>query len=57
MAWILLVSVFCVSGVVSDKKFARVTVSTFVRIFWGLDALGGRKLHIHTHGTTTVTIL
>ena len=50
------------------KSFFRVTVNTYVPIFRGLDAHGGRKLrtdththtHIHTHtdnyGTTTVTL-
>ena len=33
------------------KRFFRVTVNTYVPIFWGLDAHGGRKLrtYIHTH--------
>ena len=36
----------------------RVAVNTYVPIFWGLDARGGRKLtNTHTHGTTTVTII
>ena len=54
------------------KSFFRVAVSTYVPIFRGLDARGGRKTrtqknthvrtharthaHIHTHGTTTVTL-
>ena len=44
------------------KSFFRVAVNTYVPIFRGLDARGGRKLrtdthtHTHTHGTTTVTL-
>ena len=40
------------------KSFSRVAVNTYVPIFWGLDAHGGRKLrtHTHTYGTTTVTL-
>ena len=48
------------------KSFFHVAVNTYVPIFWGLDACGGRKLqtdtnththtHTHTHGTTTVTL-
>ena len=44
------------------KRFFRVAVNTYVPIFWGLDARGGRKqrtdtyTHTHTHGTTTVTL-
>ena len=41
-------------------KFFRIAVNTYVPIFRGLDARGGRKLrtdtHTHTHGTTTVTL-
>ena len=44
------------------KSFFRVEVNTYVPIFRGLNARGGRKLqtdthiHTHTHGTTTVTL-
>ena len=48
------------------KSFSRVAVNTYVPIFRGLDARGGRKLrtdththihtHTHTHRTTTVTL-
>ena len=44
------------------KSFSRVAVNTYVPIFRGLDARGGRKIrtdthtHTHTHGTTTVTL-
>ena len=42
-------------------NFFRVAVNTYVPIFRGLDAHGGRKLrtdtHTHTHGTTTVTLV
>ena len=48
------------------KSFFRVAVNTYVPIFRGLDARGGRKLrtdthththtHSQTHGTTTVTL-
>ena len=44
------------------KSCFCVTVNTYIPIFRGLDACGGRKLqtdihtHIHTHGTTTVTL-
>ena len=44
------------------KSFFRVAVNTYVPIFRGLDARGGRKLrtdthtHTQTHGTTTVTL-
>ena len=40
------------------KRFFRVAVNTYVPLFRGLDARGGRKLltHIHTYGTTTVTL-
>ena len=44
-------------------NFFHVAVNTYVPIFRGLDARGGRKLrtdtHIytHTHGTTTVTLV
>ena len=35
-------------------------MNTYIPIFRGLDAHGGRKLrtdiHAHTHGTTTVTL-
>ena len=42
------------------KSFYRVTVNTYVPIFQGLDARGGRKLqtdihtHIHTHTYTHI---
>ena len=48
------------------KSFSRVAVNTYVPIFRGLDARGGRKLrtdthtrthtHPHTHGTTAVAL-
>ena len=40
------------------KSFSRVAVNTYVPIFLGLDARGGRKLRTdtHTHGTTIVTL-
>ena len=40
------------------KSFFCAAVSTYVPIFRGLDARGGRKLRTdtHTHGTTTVTL-
>ena len=44
------------------KSVFRVAVNTYVPIFRGLDARGGRKLnrhthtHTHTHRTTTVTL-
>ena len=40
------------------KRFFRVTMNTYVPIFRGLDAHGGRKLRTptHIHGTTTVTL-
>ena len=40
-------------------KVFRVVVNTYVPIFRGLDAHGGRKLRTdtHTHGTTTVISL
>ena len=42
------------------KRFFRVAVNTYIPIFRGLDARGGRKLrtdtHTHTHGTPTVTL-
>ena len=31
------------------KSFFCVTVNTYVPIFWGLDAYGGRKLRTDTH--------
>ena len=40
------------------KSCIRVAVNTYVPIFRGLDARRGRTTnrHIHTHGTTTVTL-
>ena len=46
------------------KRVFRAAVNTYVPIFRGLDARGGRKLrkhththtHTHTHETTTVTL-
>ena len=48
------------------KRFFRVALNTYIPIFRGLDARGGRKLRTdthththtrtHTHGTTTVTV-
>ena len=34
------------------KRVFRVSVNTYVPIFWGLDARGGRKLRIDTHTNT-----
>ena len=41
------------------KRVFCVTMNTYVPIFRGLDAHGGRKLRTdpHTRGTTTVTII
>ena len=41
------------------RRFARIAVNTYVPIFRGLDAGGGRKLrtHTHTHGTTKTRII
>ena len=37
-------------------KFFCVVMNTYVPIFKGLDARGGRKLQTDTQGTTTVTL-
>ena len=34
------------------KSFSRVAVNTYIPIFWGLDARGGRKLRTDTHTYT-----
>ena len=41
------------------KRFFRVAVNTYVPIFRGLDACGGRKLrtHTHTHRTTKTRLI
>ena len=41
------------------RSFSRIAVNTYVPIFWGLDARGGRKLqtHTHAHGTTKTRII
>ena len=43
------------------SSFPRIAVNTYVPIFRGLDARGGRKLrthtHTHTHGTTKTRII
>ena len=39
------------------KRVFHVAVNTYVPIFRGLDARGGRKLRKHTHTTTTTRII
>ena len=37
------------------RRFSRIAVNTYVPIFRGLDARGGRKLRTHTHTHTRRT--